>query len=370
MRQIRAVAIVGAVFLMFTLGLFLARPAWTPPIRDEHGAVRSGSIAALESVHIGGMEQWILIRGNDVSNPVLLWLHGGPGAPQMPLARHFNAGLEEEFIVVHWDQRGAGKSNRTDFDEQTMTMQQFIDDTNQLTQFLKQRLGKEKIYLLGHSWGSQLGIKMVQEYPEDYHAYVAVGQVVAPQVGQEIGRAWLLEEMEAQGHEKELERLRALGPPSYSDHEQYVTYARMIDAYGGDFDVSMARLLWLALRAPEYRASDVLAALKGMNRGSGPMWDDPAYQSFNAMEDVPELLVPVYFLNGRHDYITPLAATRQYFDQLHAPAGKELSVFEESAHTPFMAEPEAFNRALFEVKQAVSDERSDSINGENSNEIQ
>lgn len=87
----------------------------------------------------------------------------------MPVTRYFNGALEDEFVVVHWDQRGVGKSNRRDFDERTMTMQQFIDDTHQLTQFLKQRLGKDEIYLLGHSWGSQLGIKVVQSYPEDYH---------------------------------------------------------------------------------------------------------------------------------------------------------------------------------------------------------
>lgn len=365
MRKTRVVAVGGAVLLLLALGLFVARPAWTPPIRDEHGDVRSGSVATLESVHIGGMEQWILVRGKDISNPVLLWLHGGPGAPQIPLARHFNGALEDEFVVVHWDQRGAGKSNPRDFDQQTMSMEQFIDDTHELTLFLKERFDKDKIYLLGHSWGSQLGIKVVQEYPEDYHAYVAVGQVVTPHIGQEIGRAWLLEQIQQEGNENDLERLRALGAPPYNDHEQYVAYARMIDAYGGDFDVSMGHLLWVALRAPEYRASDVLAALQGMNRGSGPMWAEPAYQSFNAIEDMPRLNVPVYFFNGRHDYITPLAATRQYFDQLEAPEGKELVIFEESAHTPFMAEPEAFNQALFEVKQAVADERSGLFNGEN-----
>lgn len=150
----------------------------TAPIKDANREIIPRSIASLEKIKLGGMDQWILIRGNDVSNPVLLWLHGGPGAAQMPIAHHFDKNLEKDFIVVHWDQRGAGKSNPKDFDEQTMTFEQFITDAHELTQYLKRRFNTEKIYLVGHSWGTQLGIKMVQLYPEDYFAYIGIGQAV------------------------------------------------------------------------------------------------------------------------------------------------------------------------------------------------
>ena len=139
------------IIIMLSLFFIGCASVSTQLIRDEKGNVIPESIASLQKVKLGGMDQWILIRGYDVSNPILLWLHGGPGAAQMPVAHHFNGDLEKDFVVVHWDQRGAGKSNPKDFDEQTMTLEQFISDAHELTQYLKKRFHKRKIYLLGHS---------------------------------------------------------------------------------------------------------------------------------------------------------------------------------------------------------------------------
>jgi pimeloyl-ACP methyl ester carboxylesterase len=207
---------------------------------------------------------------------VLLWLHGGPGAAQMPVANAFNGALEQEFVVVHWDQRGAGKSNPPDFDESSMTFQQYLDDAHTLTGYLQQRFGQQKIYLLGHSWGSQIGLRLVQVYPEDYHAYIGVSQVVEAGLAQQVGYDWLREQIQARGDEKALRQLEALGKPPYRDHATFVSYVQLVDAYGGDFDVSMLKLFWAAVRAPEYNLADMQAWLRGANRGSGPMWHDPA----------------------------------------------------------------------------------------------
>ncbi|MDI6706042.1 MAG: alpha/beta hydrolase [Bacillota bacterium] len=196
--------IIGAATLVVLFIFFWAlSPGSTPAIKDEQGNVPADSIASLDKVDIGGMDQWILVRGKDVSNPVLLWLHGGPGAAQMPIARHFNGALEEHFIVVHWDQRGAGKSNPFGFEEQTMTFEQFVDDAHQMTQYLKKRFNKDKIYLVGHSWGSQMGIMLAHLYPDDYYAYVAVSQVVDDNAGAEIAYKWLMEEIKKKGNNKD-----------------------------------------------------------------------------------------------------------------------------------------------------------------------
>jgi pimeloyl-ACP methyl ester carboxylesterase len=214
------------------------------------------------------------MRGDDISSPVLLWLHGGPGAAQMPVARSFNADPEKDFLVVHWDQHGAGKSNPGDFDESTMTFQQFLEDGHELTEVLKERFDKQKIYLLGHSWGTQVGIKLAQAYPEDYYAYISVGQVVDPAATQQVSYDWLLEQIENEGNQADLNRLHALGLPPYNDHEKYVEYINLVDSYGGDFDVSMSKLVWIGLKAPEYNLGELLAWFRGANRGSGPMWED------------------------------------------------------------------------------------------------
>lgn len=142
-----------SVILLFFISIIALKQSHssTPPIKDNKGNIIPESIASLEMVELGGMDQCILIRGNDLSNPILLWLHGGPGSAQMPVVHYFNGELEKDFIVVHWDQCGAGKSNPRNFDEQTMTFEQFLNDAHELTQYLKKRFSKEKIYLVGHS---------------------------------------------------------------------------------------------------------------------------------------------------------------------------------------------------------------------------
>ncbi len=323
----------------------------TDPIKDASGNIIPESIAVLEKVELGGLEQWILIRGNDKNNPVLLWLHGGPGAAQMPIARHFNGVLESEFIVVHWDQRGAGKSNPPDFDENTMTVERFMADTHELAQYLKKRFDKNKIFLVGHSWGSQLGIQAARNYPENYYAYIGVSQYIEPVQAQELAYTWLREQIMQSGNRRDLNRLEELGLPRYMKHDDYVNFARLVDSYGGNMDVGMGRLAWIALLSQEYRLSDYYAWMQGSVRGSGPMWGES--QAQNIFDEVPHLSIPVYFFSGRKDRNTPMELVEEYFDFLNAPAGKEIIVFENSAHTPFMAEPEKFNRELILVKEEV-----------------
>ncbi len=306
-------------------------------------------IYALESVQLGGLRQWLRIAGQEAANPVLLWLHGGPGAAQMPLAHRLDRELEREFVVVHWDQRGAGKSNPWDFDESTMSFRRYLADAHELTRYLQRRLGRERLYLLGHSWGAQLGIRLAQEHPEDYLAYIGVSQVVDPRRAQRVAHAWLEGEIRRRGLGRQGARLQALGPPPYEAHADYVAFARVVDACGGGFDVGMARLTRIALGSPEYRLRDYAAWLRGSSRGSGPMWEETS--DFDALREVPSLGLPVHFFNGRRDYNTPLAVLEEYFRQLEAPQGKELVVFEHSAHTPFLAEPERFLLELVRVKE-------------------
>ncbi len=337
--------VVGFLFLVsWSLGFWPS----TRAIPGEDGQEQPGSIATLEKVELGGMEQWILIRGKDRSQPVLLWLHGGPGAAQMPLAHNLDRELEEEYVVVHWDQRGAGKSNPRDFDESTMTLQQYLDDAHELTRYLQERLGQDRIYLLGHSWGSLLGARLVQEYPEDYQAYIGVGQLVDNH--QRVGYQWLQEAIAEQEDERSRQTLEELGEPPYREHQEYLVYADLIDAYGGSFDLPMSRLMFIALRAPEYGVWDYGRWMSGANRGSGPMWEETGAQHLDLRQEVPVLEVPVYFLVGARDYNTPLALVEDYYELLEAP-GKELVVFPESAHTPFLGEPEEFNRQMRRVKE-------------------
>ncbi len=336
----RAVAMAACAWGLGGCSLIPPFCGYTPAICGADG------VAALEKIDLGGMQQAVLMRGNDVSNPVLLWLHGGPGAAQMPVARHFNGDLERNFVVVHWDQRGAGLSNPRDFDESSMSVEQFVADTHELTQYLKQRFNTDRIFLLGHSWGTHIGIEAVSRWPEDYHAYIGVSQLANTQLAEEIGWSWLRQQ--SQGTRRESD-VAEIGPPPYVEHDRYVAYARMIESFGGGMDVGMVRLAFAALRAPEYCMCDYFAWLGGSTRGSGPMWDPE--KPFDVFERAPRLDVPAYFLSGRNDYNTPGELVEQYYDMLDAPAGKQMIWFENSAHAPFMGEPDKFFQELVRISR-------------------
>ena len=307
--------------------------------------------AVLEAVEIGGMEQWIWIRGVDWSNPVLLWLHGGPGAAHMPVAHRWAAELEEHFVVVHWDQRGAGKSNPRDFDQSTMTIERFVEDLHEMTAYLQHRLHADRLYLVAHSWGTEMALHALHERPANYVAYIGVAQVVNRTLGAEIAYRRLLLEDTYAGPRWQRRKLCNVGAPPYVEHARYGKFMRVIDDHGGSFDVPMRALAVAALRSPAYGWNDLFAWLRGANRGSGPMWDQPEYRDFDARLHVPRLEVPAFFVMGARDLNTPLEAVRLYYQTLDAPMGKELIVFEDAAHTPFFQDERRFVEELVLIKE-------------------
>lgn len=341
--------IIGSIIIVFLLLLIWMefRPVYSSPIKDETGMAMPESISLLEEVNLGGMNQWIQIRGNDTSNPILLWLHGGPGSAQMPIAQSYNKDLEKDFVVVHWDQRGAGKSNPPDFNTHTMTFEQYLQDAHELTQYLKQKLYKDKIYLLGHSWGTELGIALSAEYPEDYYAYIGVSQVVDFKASQQIAYDWLIQKI-GSNNKAAMNKLQKLGTPPYSDHDKYVDFMKLVDSFGGGMDVGMGALMIASLSSQEYRLSDFIQWLDGSSRGSGPMWE--SYKEWNAHETYTKIEIPIYFFSGKNDFNTPLELVQQYYVMIDAPAGKKLVTFNESSHTPFLRQPDDFYKEMLNVK--------------------
>jgi pimeloyl-ACP methyl ester carboxylesterase len=302
-RKLVLVIAAGVVLAPLAVILFLGVSGSTPPITGADGRPLPNSIAALESVEIGGLRQWILMRGADRGNPVLLWLHGGPGGAQMPFAHHLDRALEQHFVVVHWDQRGAGKSNHGGFDEGTMRLERYIEDTRELLDHLRRRLGVERVILLGHSWGSRLGIEIVARHPERIVAYVGVSQVVDHERATLIARDWLEGVIDPETDPEDLRELRSIEMPARR-HGEYRRLNQLTDRYGGSLDLPVRQLALIALRAPEYGALDYLRLLQGMNRGGGPMHEGGVIESYNYIESVPAVDVPVYFLSGDGDYNT------------------------------------------------------------------
>ena len=289
-------------------------------------------IAELIPAEIGGVTQWLLIRGADRNAPILLWLHGGPGSAQMPI-HGLTAELERDFVVVHWDQRGAGKSNPPDFDPSTMTLEQFLADAREVTALLRERVGDQPLIVLGHSWGTMLGVRLVARWPSDYAGYIGVGQQVDTLRGATLALDWL-------GTVAPASELVGRAPETFRDHDLYVRLMQAVEAAGGGMNVSLASMLPRALAAPEYRLADYRRWLNGANRGSGPMWAE--YLSRDLIAEVPVMPVPMLLVSGASDMNTPVALVRDWYESVDAPQGKHLEVFDASGHAPFLTETARF----------------------------
>jgi metal-dependent hydrolase (beta-lactamase superfamily II)/pimeloyl-ACP methyl ester carboxylesterase len=311
----------------------------TPSIRGDYFKIIPESVASLEQVEIGGWNQTILIRGKDTSNPILLFLHGGPGMPMMYLSHEFQKPLEERFIVVHWDQRGAGKSYSKDVPVGSMHVEQFLSDTRELIQMLKERFGKEKIFLVGHSWGSYLGMLVVDRNPELFYAFVGMGQVVDTEQGYDITDRFLQKRAKQMGRFKALQEITTKGDQV---REKWL-FKFGFELYGKK---SWMPFVWTGLFSPEYGLFDIPKIPRGSSFSS-------MHMKYNAIEgelldEITEVDVPVYFFTGRYDLVTPYQLVEQYHEKIKAPK-KKLVWFENSAHFPFFEEPGRFTEEMLNV---------------------
>ena len=211
---VRVVLVEVAGFVAITLLAIFAPQifASTPPILDAQGQAIPNSIAVMEKVKLGGAEEWMTIRGKDSRNPVLLFLAGGPGGTQLVTARRALTRLEDRFVVVNWEQPGAGKSFDA-IDRSKLTPDRYITDAHELVLNLRQRFGKEKVYVLGESWGSALGIMVVQRYPELFQAFIGTGQMVAFLENDRICYDFALRLAQERGDTNQVEKLKQQGPP-------------------------------------------------------------------------------------------------------------------------------------------------------------
>jgi pimeloyl-ACP methyl ester carboxylesterase len=318
-----ALALLGTVsYLWFTPGRTAALPG-------------ANSIASLERVRIGNVDQYILIRGNDSSLPVLLFLHGGPGMPAMYLAHAFQRELERDFVVVQWDRRAAGKSYREDINS-TLNSEQLVADTVELTNVLRARFHQDKIYLVGHSWGTYLGMLVIARHPELYHAYVGIGQLARFAPIRAIQDEYIRQSASRRGDQDAIKELQEKGASARET---------LLFKFGGEIHnaKSFMPLLLTGLAAPEYSLRDACNIPKGVSLYSRNF----VYNSISGelMDVITQIEIPVYFFTGRYDYTDPFTLTEEYFSRIEAPE-KHLVWFEQSAHFPFYEQPAAFARQM------------------------
>jgi pimeloyl-ACP methyl ester carboxylesterase len=345
-----------SLLLACLLGLVGALVIWSRgtvrPLLDSEGRPLPNSISEKIWVDINGIEQGMFIESENDANPVLLVVHGGPGMPDHFLTNRYPTGLEELFTVVWWEQRGTGLSYRSDIPAETMTVDQFVADTLAMTNYLRARFGKEKIYLTGHSWGSFIGIQAAAQAPQLYDAYIGMAQMSYQLESERLAYEFMLERFKQKGDTKMVRRLeRAPVTATGGTPDGYLalrdkgmhslgigTTHDMKSVISGIFIPS-----WLA---SEYNLREKINLWRGrsFSRGFG-LWDKVLRTDLSTV--VPSLEIPVYFFHGRYDYTCSYDLARQYFRQLDAPL-KGFYTFEHSAHSPVLEEAEKARSILRE----------------------
>ncbi|MHA2040462.1 MAG: alpha/beta fold hydrolase [Candidatus Thorarchaeota archaeon] len=345
-------------FLLLFIGLLLYKQYLRYSTRID----TPNGISSLEQIELGDMKQWIFIRGMDQNNPVLIFLHGGPGEPSvgMSSSRRLDAELIKHFTVVHWDQRGAGKSYSSRIPVDSMSLDRLVEDCKELIDYLRNKFDTPKVFIVGHSSGTLIGIKIAHKYPEKIHAYVGAAQIINDCEHETINYNFIVEEAKRLSNEKHQAAIEAIGLPPYETPKKLWDKANYIVRYGGMMaDFSIVKMIGLVLpyfTSPEYSLSEGIRTLMGRGRNftTYALWKELIEVDFK--KEIDSIEVPIFFFEGKYDMITPVVVVEDFFNQLNADKGKRLVIFENSAHYVMLEEKEKYLNTLIDVVLKESQE--------------
>ncbi len=347
-KAVRIMLTIISILLACILILVGVLQLWSPgkptPFVDENGSPLAGSISEKVFVNINGVEQGMFIKSKDATHPVLLYLQGG--MPDYFLTQKYPTGLEDYFTVVWWEQRGSGISYSADIPPETMTLEQMISDTLEVTNYLRHRFGKEKIYLMGHSGGTFIGIQAAAQAPELYYAYIGVAQMSYQLKSERLAYEYMLMQFKENGNREMARKLEA-APVTMTDGTPDAYLALRDEAMHSlgigtthDMNSVITGIFLPSLTSRDYTLIEKVNMWRGKSRsGVSLLWD--TMLATDLSKQVPELDLPVYFFEGIYDYTCSYTEAKSYFEKLKAPL-KGFYTFEQSAHSPLFEEPESF----------------------------
>lgn len=299
-----------------------------------------------EYLLIGGIRQWIHYNGINRHQPLMLFLHGGPGMVLTPLLEKYAQPLYEKFLLVNWDQRGAGKT--VAFRKDThFSLQQIFADCLELIAALRQKFGKEKIILIGHSWGSVLGIKVIQAVPQWIEKYIGIGQIGHWLNGERLSHQFVLEKAREKNKRTWVKKLERMGKPPYARFRHLLFQKRVLLFFGGSIK-GKSNYQYFApayFFSKTYSFYTLLKIIIGIYYSLWKLWDECLQVDLPSA--VNEVDVPIYFISGRHDHQVPASCSQAFYQELKAPK-KTWFWFEHSAHYPMFEEPAYFNKIMLE----------------------
>ena len=312
-------------------------------------------IDTLEAVQLGGITQWIRVRGTDTANPVLLLMQQGPGLPIINDVRRFERllALEQAFTVVYWDQRGTGLALRNPNADVTVGL--VVGDTVSLLELLRDRFGG-KTLIAGFSFGATFAAQAAVARPELVAALVATGMDIDVPLAETTTYDFVLDTARRRGNRRAIRQLEAIGPPPHLDAKRFSTRARWALNFGGvrtnaNYVDEVRTLLISLFRSRDYSIPDLVRTFRGMTTTQAALLPDLA--TTELVRTLPRLDIPITLVQGRLDKVAPGEATQRFYDSLTAPS-KRLVWFEKSAHSPHIEEPEKFREVLMEVRAANS----------------
>jgi len=362
-----------AIMLVALLILIIKSPGKLDPLRDTQGNIIPGSISEKVWLEIGGIDPGMFIRGENPDNPVILYVHGGPGTPMMQFISFMEdigemdtvERLEKYFTVCYWEQRGSGMTyakNKKDLS--TLNLDQMVEDTYEVTEYLKSRFGKDKIYIMGQSWGSYIGVKTVRKYPENYLAYIGAGQSVKFVESERLSYHYMLEQAKADNDDKTIERLQKFDPfadgfPLIKEEGHQLDYlilrSELIGKYGIGHMHEFPRnytynsgLLASMFDFKGYTLKEKIGWLLGADYSMINLY--PPLVNMDLSISNPEFEIPVYILQGIYDYQTSTVIAKEYFDIIQAPK-KEFIMFYNSAHSPNLEESTDFVKVFRRIAE-------------------
>lgn len=356
--------IIGIVLLLIVgllavgvIVLAVNSPGKLEPLTDAQGREIVGALAEKTFVEIGGKRQGMFIRGENPENPVILFLHGGPGAPALPMIvpAEREERLEKYFTVCYWDERGAGMSFDGDLTAADVTLDRLVEDTREVTEYLLNRFGKEKLILMGHSWGSYLGVKAIHKYPDLYAAWIGIGQVTWQLRSEHLAYDWMEAHATETGDAEALAMLATVDTAAVDfPTNDYLIGVRtpLLGKYGVGMihkPVSVADQMGQMISFRGYTLGEKIKYVRGSLFSLNNVW--PSLMADDLFISARQSEVPVYIAHGKWDRVVSYDLARQWFDVVEAPA-KGFFTFDDSAHSPNIEEPEKFVRTVRDIAAA------------------
>ncbi len=340
-------SILATFILILAIVLKMYSPGYPEKFVDNKGVPIEGSISEKTFVNIGGVRQGMFIRTRNIGNPVLLYIHGGPAFPNYFLVEKYKPGLENHFTVCYWEQRGGGLSYSPDIPLETMTFEQLTSDAIEVTNYLRKRFGKDKIYLMAHSGGTPIALRAIAKEPQLYNAYIGMAQITRQLESEQIAYKYMVEQYTANGNSRKLNELKKY--PVLENDTSYTPFFKSLIR-----DKAMHELGIGTMRNMKSVFTGVFI----------PVWTCKAYtlkEKINIwvsklkyikktrfideilVMDIPSMFpkldIPIYFLSGKYDLTVNIELSKAYLEILQAPV-KGFYSFENSAHSPLFEEPE------------------------------